>query len=138
MKSVLQNGEELQGGSELSSSSKEYVLRLTIDGRLLLYKGTNLLWGTRKGYIGRSHFKLKMGRDNHLVLSNDYSEEFWATGVYIGNEGNNWEKGGYAVLQDDGNFVVYDGNRTAMWDTQTYDGQKKGLDGIGKKRMSGL
>ena len=135
---MIQSGEDLQSGDELTSSSKEYVLRLNTDGTLLLYKGEDLLWTSGAKNIGSAPYKLSMQKDNHLILRNNDSVEVWATGVYIGRDGNAWEKGGYAILQDDGNFVVYDGNGIAMWDTQTYDGQKNVLDGHGKRRMLGL
>merc|ERR1712110_1369884 len=67
--------------------------------------------------------------DNHLVLKDASAKAIWAPDVYTGKDGHQWKEGGYAVLQDDGNFVVYDGDNKAMWATETHGGQKGSTDG---------
>ena len=53
----------------------------------------------------------------------------WAPNVYIGKDGVDWANGGYATLQTDGNFVVYDGDNNVMWSTNTLGGRAESKSG---------
>ena len=79
--------------------------------------------------------KLKLQEnDNHLVLYNGNNNAIWATGVYIGQNGDQWTRNGYLMVQDDGNLVVYDGSDRMMWESHTAGG----TTGSGvKHRISG-
>ncbi|MGW2874550.1 hypothetical protein [Kitasatospora sp. NPDC001225] len=59
-------------------------------------------------------YELAMQGDGNLVLYNRESgSAIWATGTYN-------HPGATATMQSDGNFVVYDTNRTALWSTGTW------------------
>ena len=67
-----------------------------------------------------------MQNDNHLVLYGA-SGAIWSTGVYDAGHGK-----AFAIMQNDGNFVEYDGKSRPMWATGTSGGQKAPDDAWGK------
>ena len=138
---TLQVTEKLENDDELVSSNKEYALRMQNDGNLVLYK-TNLndanskeaLWASDTMGDGESPYRLVMQEDNHLVVYDGKDNIIWASGVRI-KDPNQWQKSGFATLQDDGNFVVRDGIWDVMWDSNTYGG-KQGNYGEGNKHQA--
>ena len=85
------------------------------DGNLVLYKGSRVLWASGTDGQGNGPYELRMQSDNHLVLYDTDSSVIWAPGVHIGKDDKQWAKGAYAIIEDDGNFAVYDGNNKIMW-----------------------
>jgi len=138
---TLQVTEKLGNDDELVSSNKEYALRMQNDGNLVLYK-TNLndakskeaIWASNTNGDGESPYRLVMQEDNHLVVYDGKDNVIWASGVRI-KDPKQWQKSGFAALQDDGNFVVRDGIWDVMWDSETYGGQK-GNFGEGNKHQA--
>ena len=130
--------EALESGQKLSSPNGYYVLSMQPDGNLVLYKRSCYegcwvaIWASQTTGKGSSPYKLKMqGSDNHLLIRDTEKTAIWATNVFIADH-SPWKEGGFAVLQDDGNFVVYDGDKTPMWDTATVGGNN-GIYGSGQK-----
>ena len=68
-------------------------------------------------------FYLTMQGDGNLVLyqtQNGVTTALWSSGT--------WQTtGGVAVMQDDGNFVLYDASRTPIWSTVTWGAQNSYL-----------
>ena len=134
----LHANEALETGQKLSSTNGNYVLNMQPDGNLVLYKkdtsGWVALWASQTTGKGTLPYKLIMqGSDNHLLIRDTEKTAIWATNVFIADY-SPWKEGGFAVLQDDGNFVVYDGNKTPMWATATVGGNK-GIYGGGQKHQ---
>ncbi|MGW4734655.1 polymorphic toxin-type HINT domain-containing protein [Streptomyces shenzhenensis] len=64
--------------------------------------------------------RLVMREDGDLALYNrDTGEQVWHTDTA-------GHSGAWATMQDDGNFVVYDANRNALWSSKTYKGSGSG------------
>ena len=68
--------------------------------------------------------------NNQLKICDKHYNVIWQSEVHT-NKTNNWEQGGYAILQDDGNFVVYDGRNRTVWSTGTSGGNKTSSFGTG-------
>ena len=115
------------------------------DANLVLYKcfnkhcsgskGRQPIWASNTYGRGKGPYTLVMQNDNALVIYDTHSNPIWWNNALIDKSGlvdYQWTKGAYATLQDDGNFVVYDGQHRTMWDTGTYDG-KQGVYGTGRK-----
>ena len=138
--SIVQNelhvNEAIESGQKLSSTNGNYVLVMQQDGNLVIYKketsGWAAIWASQTAGKGTSPYKLVMqGGDNHLLIRDAEKTAIWSTKVLIADH-SPWKEGGFAVLQDDGNFVVYDGYKSPMWDTAT-EGGYKGVYGTGRK-----
>ena len=88
-----------------------------------MYKGSanDAIWAAGTRGKGTAPWKLKLQDwDLHLVLYDKNSNAQWATGVYKGKNGNEWGiNGGYLLVQDDGNLVLYDSNNKKMWESET-------------------
>ena len=126
----LSGDEELQSGQYLLSENGLYRLAVQADGNIVLKNGDDVLWASGTHGKGTAPYLMTMQlHDLHLVLRDADEKVIWAPDVYIGKGGKNWAEGGYAVLQTDGNFVVYDGAAKAMWATNTQKGQKGSTDG---------
>ena len=82
-----------------------------------LYADEALLPNSRLLWSCDQRFYLTMQTDGNLVLyqsKNGQSTALWSTGT--------WQTSGQiAVLQKDGNFVLYDSNRNALWSSRTWD-----------------
>ncbi|MER5729648.1 hypothetical protein ABT084_15125 [Streptomyces sp. NPDC002138] len=107
-------------GSWAQAASVWLVLQR--DNNLVMYRKSDgkAIWGSGT-YGSRSPLSLEIGDNGDLVLHGDDRNEtvHWRTGTG-GNDG------AYALLQDDGNFVVYKkdggpGKGGGLWNTGTYN-----------------
>ncbi|MBM0206319.1 VCBS repeat-containing protein [Micromonospora sp. STR1s_5] len=101
------------------------VLQGAVQTATALFQGTNnvatgqRLTAGQDVYANAGNHRLVMQGDGNLVkYSNDVVQ--WASGT----QGN---PDAYAVLQSDGNFVVYDSRGTLLWSTQTTGESAKSL-----------
>ena len=137
----------LRSDHYLISRNGKYVLWMQNDANLVLYKclneqcsgpsGKRHIWASNTYGRGKSPYRLVMQSDNALVIYDANSSPIWWNNALIDKSGlvdYQWREGAYATLQDDGNFVVYDGQHRTMWDTGTYDGNK-GIYGVGRKHQ---
>ena len=124
----------------LSSLNGNYHLWMQPDGDLELYKKENdkkgsnrkVIWASRTTGAGDSPYTLLLARfSNQLVVEDSGSNIIWSTGTKV-SKNNNWIAGGYANIQENGNFVVYDGRNRTMWTSDTVDGKKSSVFGTGK------
>ena len=76
-----------------------------------------------------------MQDNNYLVLYDASSKPIWWVGNTISQY--KWLKGGYVIIQDNGNFVMYDGEHKLMWDTATYNG-RQGVYEEGRNHVSSI
>ena len=139
MANDLRAGKKLGNNEIIKSKNGTYIVEMQNDGNLVLYKkigkAKTHLWASNTGgHQEGSPYTLSMqSSDNHLVVFDTNSKITWYTSVYIGKNGDNWAKKGFAVIEDDGNFVVYDGNRIPMWSSGTNGGKKSSQYGSGFK-----
>lgn len=115
----LTPGTELRVGQSLAVPG--YQLILQTDGALVLYKvfpsgAKDALWATG----GPGAVRVAMQKEGNLVVYGANNRVFWATD-------NGGHPGAFAVLQPDGNFVVYqkDG-KSVLWDSGTWGGVHAG------------
>ena len=95
-------------------------------------RGRKTIWESGTSGKERGPFNLAIQHDNRLVITDKNSKPIWWNNVSFGRYGTQWAQGAYAILQNNGNFVIYDGRHQALWDTATYDG-KKGIYVRGRK-----
>ena len=55
------------------------------------------------------------GEDHQLQVVDRKSKVIWSLGV----SGSSWAVNGYAKIQNDGDFVMFDGEERAMWRSNT-------------------
>jgi YD repeat-containing protein len=100
-------------GAQLTSPNSQYAVVLQTDGNLVLYSTTGALWSTNTGSSQAA--LLFMQSNGDLVLFNpNTTTSAWDAKVTYPNS--------YAVIQDDGNFVIYDASNIARWATNTAGG----------------
>ena len=142
IKSTLLSGEMLSNGKMLSSLNGHYHLWMQPDGDLELYKKENdkkgsnrkVIWASRTTGAGDPPYTLLLVSTrllNQLVIEDGGSNIIWSTGTKVSNN-NKWIAGGYATIQENGNFVLYDGRNKTMWTSDTVDGKKSSVFGTGK------
>jgi hypothetical protein len=110
-----QNGQGLQRGQSLWSCDGRFHLDLqSSDGNLVLYwVGHGVLWATNKygsGYNYPANSATMQGDGNFV-------QYVPTTNVWASNTANH--SGAYLALQNDGNLVVYNTNRTPLWASNT-------------------
>ena len=122
IRSVLQTDEVLKSGDFLTSENRKYVLLLQDDGNLVLYKcfnsncpnssGKRDIWASNTYGKGIPPYSLVIQRDNVLVIYDTNKHPIWWNTLTIVDRNERvtfqWTSNAYAVLLDDGNFVVYD------------------------------
>jgi hypothetical protein len=93
----------------LESPNGRYVLMLQNDGNLVIYNGTQALWGS--GTQGQTVDQVKMQDDGNLVMYGPQGQGIWGT---------NTAGHGTSTLyvQNDGNVVIYN-SAGAFWSTNT-------------------
>jgi len=90
-----------------------------------------IIWTSRTSGEGDPPYLLDFKQSNNqLRVCDKHYNVTWQSEVYA-NKTNNWARGGYAILQEDGNFVVYDGRNRTMWSTGTSGGNKSSSFGTG-------
>jgi hypothetical protein len=107
---TLDPGQTLTGGHFLTSGSYRLVVQAT-DGNVVLYHGSQALWGTSTG--GYPGDRLVMQRDGNLVLYSTANKAIWNTDTATGDRytlvlTNNGSEGGLEVTRADGNPVWTD------------------------------
>jgi len=142
-----ESGATLKQGKELKSCNGKFHLKMQTDGNLVLYKNTHhdhhvdntksVIWSSETNGKG-PNAKLVMQDDNNLVLYR-YNRErgpdyiaMWSTdtqgvGINYASDGVRI-KSAVAILQNDGNFVVYSDEgdiddpvaRDPIWSTNTH------------------
>ena len=103
---TLTSGGELTSGQSLHSPSFRHRLVVQPDGNLVQYDGGRPVWWTGT-YAGRGT-SLDLQTDGNLVLHSPAGAALWHTRTYGSGAANR------LVVQDDGNVVLYAGNR-ALW-----------------------
>ncbi len=93
------------------------TMRATTTSHQYLRAGWKLTAGEE---VRSQRARLVMGEDGDLVLyDRDTGEVKWHTDTA-------GHPGAWATMQDDGNFVVYDADRTPLWSTGTWKGSGSG------------
>ena len=114
------------------SSNGLYQARMQSDGNLVVYKGNDAIWASNTVGKGNAPYTMSLqGLDNHMVVYDKDLKFVWGTGAYFDKMNNNVVDGGYAIMQDDGNFVVYNGNGDPLWNSGTTGGQSSDKWGSG-------
>ncbi|MDX1417414.1 MAG: hypothetical protein R3293_24635 [Candidatus Promineifilaceae bacterium] len=100
----LETGDVLEVDQQLTSKDRRFALRLQKDGNLVLRWTADgrALWSTHTE--GKGGVRLSMQKDSNLVLYTAGGKPVWRTGT----QGKSQMKDVLAILQNDGNFVVYD------------------------------
>lgn len=110
----LHPGDKLSQGQQIQSTNGLYSVILQTDGNVVLYdKSMSPLWAT--GAMGADSFVMQT--DGNLVAYQG-TRPLWASGT-------NGQANAFAIVQDDGNFVVYrrEGLQP-LWSSDTYGGRK--------------
>lgn len=121
MTNRLNPGEVLERGQQLVSDNGRYIFWHQDDGNLVLYftskAGAHIefkhaLWNseTANRY---DKTKLIMQHDGNLML-------LGPADTYVWSSNSVYNPGAYLTLQDDGNLVIYDLDRRAIWHTNTW------------------
>ncbi|AXG71634.1 D-mannose binding lectin [Kordia sp. SMS9] len=107
-KDRLLSGEVLNRGSEIFSENKNYKLRFSTKGNLFLYNAINdeVIWRTHVKEDDRN--KCIMKNSGRLVIQRGSGKILWKSS-------NRKYAGGFAKVQNDGNFVIY----SPTWKTNT-------------------
>ena len=135
-KDTLKAGERLRGGESLTSKNDQFFVTMQTDGNLVVYiRGSGAdnypIWASKTNKACCGGFSLSMQSDNNLVVYSSKKQSnggaVWATGALCKG------KPAYAVMQNDGNFVVYASDRTAIWASGTYLGRKSKHSGSGQR-----
>ena len=125
----------------LASKNDHFHLWMQKDGNLELHKKLHnnhrgnweVIWASRTTGAGRPPYRLDLNENtNELEIHDSYDNFVWKSSVSVSNR-NNFVNGGYAILENNGNFVVYDGKNTTMWSTGTKGGHKSPAFGSGIK-----
>jgi hypothetical protein len=108
----LASGGELAQGGFMTSQDGRFTLSLQTDGNLVLYFGTEALWGsgTTNGVTAR------MQPDGNLAVFDRNDTALW-------DSGTNNNPGAWLAVQTDGNMVIHSPpaatSETALWATNT-------------------
>ena len=110
---TLLPNETLAPGQYISSADGRYQAIMQTDGTLVVYDNQNktTLWDS---YTAVSDSLVTMQTDGNLMLRGPYGRPMWSSRT-PGNDG------AYAVIQDDGNFMVYIG-QTPIWGSDGING----------------
>jgi hypothetical protein len=108
---LMDPGQQLNPGQQLSSCDGKHTLAMQTDGNLVLYhNGVGALWAT--GTNGKGGHTAVMQGDGNFVLYDASSHALWNSHT----QGNG---GAHLAVQDDGNLVVYAAGGAALWNTHT-------------------
>ena len=114
-------GDLLTEGQSLTSKNDKYFVSMQRDGNVVVYKrGSGLnnyaIWASKTDKAWCGKFFLTMQMDNNLVAYSTAKKDavaVWASGSTCRTAPAK------AVMQDDGNFVVYAKDGTAIWASGT-------------------
>ena len=109
----------LSGFQELPVDVESFLITVGSDVQTTVSAGQDRLVGGQRLYAGQ--FIRARGAACRLELRTDGDLIAYADGVpYYWNAGSRAvASGGFAAMQRDGNFVIYDGARVARWSTRT-------------------
>jgi len=117
---TLTSGSTLPAGSSLQSADGRFVVAMQDDGNLVLYAEGRAVWSNGFAGLPPGSFAgwLAMQTDGNLVQyapqgRNPTTQVAWWNTRTHGNPGAR------AVIQNDGNFVVYSASGRGLWSTQT-------------------
>ena len=143
IKNMLLGGEKMSNDEMISSLNGKYHFSIQPDGNLELHKKKNrkkdskwkVIWGSRTTGAGDPPYTLLLVKfSNELVVKDSGSNIIWSSGTKVSSN-NNWIAGGHATMEENGNFVLYDGNGRTMWSSDTVDGEKSSAFGSGKMHL---
>jgi len=122
---ALTPGQTMRPGQRLESPNKRFVLLMQQDGNLVLYqRGNGAQWATSTlGGLALGSFELRA--NGNLVGLNAQGRKVWASGTGTRNGASC-----QAVVQDDGNFVLYCNGRAVWarsWDSRWASGRSRFL-----------
>ncbi|WP_329578592.1 hypothetical protein OG500_09520 [Kitasatospora sp. NBC_01250] len=99
------------------------TLKFQCDGNLVLYRNSDghAMWATGTYGTTNNPTILDFSHNGDIEM---LRTEDWGTGVFCDLGSDNPAPGGTAVIQDDGNFVIYNTAGQATWATGTYNNQQ--------------
>jgi len=119
-------------GTASASATVELVFQR--DGNLVLYQVSTgkALWAT--GTYGHGVTTVDFSATIGAVVLYKGSSKYCAVGAwnvdpFTFRPTSSKALGGYADVQDDGNFVIYDVNNKAVWASNTYSGKQGSVHG---------
>ena len=130
----------MSNGEILSSLNGKYHISIQPDGDLELHKIKNrkkkskwkVIWASRTTGAGDPPYVFSLLKSsNQLVVEDRVSNIIWSSGTKVSSS-NNWIAGGHATMEENGDFVLYDGNGRTMWSSDTVHGKKSSAFGSGK------
>ena len=93
----------------------------------------NIIWASMTIGSGFPPYKLKLNKKtNELEIHSSHNKSTWKSGVTVSTD-NGYKKGGFAILKNNGDFVIYDKNNVTMWSSGTKGGVKSHKFGTGVK-----
>ncbi|NJL35454.1 MAG: hypothetical protein HC899_00935 [Leptolyngbyaceae cyanobacterium SM1_4_3] len=109
---VLNAGDSLNKGQQLTSNNKCFTLTLQLDGNLVLYnnKQESSLWSSGTSQRNSSH--AIMQPDGNFVIYSDGGSAVWASNT-------NTSGGSQLKVENDGNVVIYTRENKRVWETGT-------------------
>ena len=134
---TLHAGQALKQGEILESSNGVYFVSMQGDGNLVLYRRGGhrahpvAIWASNTHGKCCGGFVLRMQTDNNLVI---YSEKRARPGAVWASNTVCDKKHAKAVVQSDGNFVIYSGRGKAIWSSGTAGGHKSRKWGKGRSK----
>lgn len=135
-KNTLSVGQRLNEGQSLTSSNGVYFVTMQGDGNLVVYRrggagGNEAIWWSRTAGACCGGFSLVMQGDNNLVM---YSSRKASGGAVWSSRSICRSTPARAVMQNDGNFVIYAGDNSAIWASGTVGGRKSRHIGRGDRK----
>lgn len=122
---TLFKDQTLRNDQSILSQNRMYSVKMQSDGNLVIYKdGVTPLWASGTAGRGGGNQRVVMQGDNNLAIHSDHGV-LWSSGTECGT----WPAA--AKIQDDGNFVIYDGDYNPIWVSNT-DGGKISTNGTNK------
>jgi hypothetical protein len=129
----IQPGETLESGHYIPSHRQgkhggpRHKLIMQHDGNLVLYDNMTPIWASHTGGTGAR--RARMRKDGHFVLEDGHGKVVWASGART--------PGSFVVLQDDGNFVQYCGNKALWASHQDARGRSRDMRRVGNVFLGG-
>jgi hypothetical protein len=117
----LFSGQSLEPGQRILSPNSKHILTYQSDGNLCIYslsKKNNWVctWATMTN--GTKPGQVRMQVDGNFVVYTQQREAIRATATYKFPDSR-------IEMQDDGNLVIYDVKNQPLWDSKSYQMQKK-------------
>ena len=111
---------------KMQSQNYQYTVEINQGGKLTVGWPGRSLWTTNTGGECDKPCTFEMKCDDNSLILHDYEKKFFSTKqseiILLQMNGNNWATNGYAIIQDDGDFVIFDGTGKPMWRSNTAGG----------------